>query len=90
MVGSMPALLQNNLCFLCLRDFTKVLENQQSAHQADRFARAAVSLTIQRKESRIKFLPVYFVGQFVEWVRLVQNVLQTAEIMKRYYEASLS
>lgn len=38
-----------------------------------------VSLIIQRFKSCFKFLPIYFVGQLVKWVRLVQHVRQTTE-----------
>ncbi|GAA5578980.1 hypothetical protein Pgin02_02014 [Porphyromonas gingivalis] len=57
-----------------IREITKMLEYQQATHQTNRLTRATIVLTVQRPESRIEFLPIYFVGQFVEWVRLVQHV----------------
>lgn len=56
-----------------------MFENQQATHQTNGFGRATIILTIQRSEGGVEFCPIYFVGQFVEWVRLVQHVGQTTE-----------
>ena len=58
---------------------TKMLQNEQTAHQTCRLARTTIILTIQRRESFIEFIPICFVGQLIKRVRSVRHVAQTAE-----------
>lgn len=54
-------------------NIVKVLEYQQGTHQRNRLTWG--SLCWQYKgESCVEFLPIYFVGQFVKWVRSVQYI----------------